>query len=136
MDPKRLRQIPFFAGLGKRELAQVGQWTTELDVAEGRVLGREGSVAYEFFVIEDGAAEVTVDGRHLAHLGPGDFFGEIGLLEAERRTATVTAATAMELVVVFGRDFRAMERELPQVADQVRDAIAARLARMPSGSAS
>ena len=129
MDPKRLRQIPFFAGLGKRELAQVGQWTTELDVAEGRVLGREGSVAYEFFVIEDGAAEVTVDGRHLAHLGPGDFFGEIGLLERDRRTATVTATTPLRVIVMLGSEFRAMEREMPEVAQRVRDAIEERLAR-------
>ena len=136
MNPKELKEIPFFAGLGKRELAQAGQWTDRVDVAEGTVLGRQGSVAYEFFVILDGSAEVRVDGEHVGDLGPGDFFGEIGLLEAERRTATVTAATAMELVVVFGREFRTMERELPQVAAQVRDAIAARLERMPSGSTS
>jgi CRP-like cAMP-binding protein len=131
MDPKELQEIPFFAGLGKRELEQVGQWTDRVDVREGTVLGRQGTVAYEFFVILDGSADVHVDGERVAALGPGDFFGEIGLLEAERRTATVTAATAMQLVVVFGREFRAMDRELPQVAAQVREAIAERLARMP-----
>jgi CRP-like cAMP-binding protein len=90
MDPKRLREIPLFASLGKRELEQVGAWTDEVELPAGRVLGREGAMAYEFFVIEDGAAEITVDGKHLTDLGPGDFFGEIGLLERERRTATVT----------------------------------------------
>ena len=129
MDPKRLRDIALFAGLSKGELAQVGQWTTELDLPAGRVLGREGSVAYEFFVIEDGAAKVTIDGEHVTDLGPGDFFGEIGLLERERRTATVTATTPIRVIVMLGSEFRAMEREMPHVAQKVREAIEERLAR-------
>jgi CRP-like cAMP-binding protein len=129
MDPKRLREIPLFASLGKRELEQVGAWTDEVELPAGRVLGREGSVAYEFFVIEDGAVEVTVGGKHLTELGPGDFFGEIGLLERERRTATVTTTTRVRAIVMFGRDFRRMEREMPRVAQQIREAIEVRLAR-------
>ena len=129
MDPKRLREISLFAGLGKRELEQVGQWTTELELPEGQVLGRQGSIAYEFFVIEDGTAEVTIDGEHVADLGPGDFFGEIGLLERERRTATVTATRPIRVIVMLGSEFRAMEREMPRVAAQVRQAIADRLPR-------
>jgi CRP-like cAMP-binding protein len=129
VDAKRLGELPLFAGLSKGELAQVGQWTTELDLPEGQVLGRQGSVAYEFFVIEDGTARVTVDGAHVADLGPGDFFGEIGLLERERRTATVTATTPIRVVVMLGSEFRAMEREMPHVAQKVREAIEERLGR-------
>ena len=129
MDSNRLREIPLFAGLGKRELEQLGSWTDEVDVPEGQVLGREGSVAYEFFVIEQGRAAVTIDGDQVAQLGPGDFFGEIGLLAAERRTATVTALEPMRLVVMFGREFRSMERQMPAVAAKVRAAIEERLAR-------
>ena len=131
MDPKRLREIPFFARLGKRELEQVGAWTDEVEIPAGRVLGREGSVAYEFFVIEEGSVEVTVDGKHLAELGPGDFFGEIGLLESERRTATVKATTPLRVIVMLGRDFRRMEQEIPDVAQQIREAIEVRLGRRP-----
>jgi CRP-like cAMP-binding protein len=130
VDPKRLRDVPFFADLGKHDLERVGRWTDEVEVQEGTVLGRQGSVAYEFFVIEDGAADVTVDGERVATLGPGDFFGEIGLLERERRTATVTAATPMRVIVIFGREFRELERELPQLAARVRLAIGDRLARI------
>jgi CRP-like cAMP-binding protein len=129
MDAKRLRDVPFFAGLGKSELAQVGQWTTQLDLPEGKVLGRQGSVAYEFFVIEDGTAVVTIDGERVTELGPGDFFGEIGLLESDRRTATVTATTPIRVIVMLGSEFRAMEREMPHVAQRVREAIKERLAR-------
>ena len=70
------------------------------------MLGREGETAYEFFVIEEGTASVEVDGRHVADLGPDEWFGEIGLLAAERRTATVTAKTPMRLAVIFGPSFR------------------------------
>jgi CRP-like cAMP-binding protein len=129
MDAKRLRDVPFFAGLGKSELEQVGQWTTQLDLPEGKVLGRQGSVAYEFFVIEDGTAVVTIDGERVTELGPGDFFGEIGLLESDRRTATVTATTPIRVIVMLGSEFRAMEREMPHVAQRVREAIKERLAR-------
>ena len=132
MDPKRLRDVPLFAGLSKDELKQLGQWTTELDLPAGQVLGRQGSVAYEFFVIEDGVLEVTIDGERVAELGPGDFFGEIGLLASDRRTATVTATTPVRVIVMLGSEFRAMEREMPHVAQQVREAMRERLARRAS----
>ena len=115
MDPARLQKIDLFRSLSKSDLARVAQWTDEVDVPAGTVLGREGSVAYEFFVIEDGTAEVRVGGDHVADLGPGEWFGEIGLLEGGRRTATVTAATPMRLAVVFGPNFRQLARSMPKV---------------------
>jgi CRP/FNR family transcriptional regulator, cyclic AMP receptor protein len=93
------------------------------------VLAEQGQFAYEFFVIEQGTAEVTKDGRVLAQLGPDDFFGEIGLVESERRTATVVAKSPMELIVIFGPNFRRLERELPELAAQIRAAIRERLER-------
>ena len=67
------------------------------------------------------------DGEHVATLGPGDFFGEIGLLETERRTASVVATTPMEVIVMFQPEFAQMTKELPTVADQIRAAIRSRL---------
>ena len=63
----------------------------------------------------------------MAELGPGDFFGEIGLIETERRTATVVATQPMRLIVMFQREFKQMEQEMPVVADRIRAAIRARL---------
>jgi voltage-gated potassium channel len=129
MDASRLRGLDLFAGLSQRELEEVAQLTDEVDVEAGRVLGREGSIAYEFFVIEDGVASVEIDGQHVVDLGPGQWFGEIGLLAAERRTATVTARTPMRLAVVFGPNFRDLTRRLPQLGETIRAEIEERLAR-------
>src|SRR3954453_1350652 len=86
MDTKTLEGVGFFSGLSKQELKKLAQWTDEISVGEGERLATEGEFAHEFFVIEEGSAEVTHEGETLAELGPGDFFGEIGLLETERRT--------------------------------------------------
>ena len=129
MDAARLRSIPLFSELSDRERADVARYADEVSVPAGKTLAEEGQFAYEFFVIEQGTAAVTKDGRPLAELGPDDFFGEIGLVEAERRTATVTATSPMELIVIFGPNFRRLERELPEVASQIRKAIRERLER-------
>jgi CRP/FNR family transcriptional regulator, cyclic AMP receptor protein len=127
MEAKQLEAVGLFSSLSKKELGQLAQWTDEVSVPEGHELATEGQFAHEFFVIEDGAAAVTQDGERIAELGPGDFFGEIGLLETERRTASVVASTPMRLIVMFQREFKQMEKQMPAVADRVRSAIRARL---------
>jgi CRP-like cAMP-binding protein len=129
VDAARLASIPLFAGLSDRDRADVARYADEVSVPAGKTLAEQGTFAYEFFVIEQGTAEVTKDGQVLAQLGPDDFFGEIGLVESERRTATVVAKSPMELIVIFGPNFRRMERELPELARQIRTAIRERLAR-------
>jgi CRP/FNR family cyclic AMP-dependent transcriptional regulator len=127
VEAKQLEGVGLFSSLSKKELEQLAQWTDEVSVPEGHELAAEGRFAHEFFVIEDGVAAVTKGGERIAELGPGDFFGEIGLLETERRTASVVASTPMRLIVMFQREFKQMERQMPAVADRVRSAIRARL---------
>jgi CRP-like cAMP-binding protein len=130
MDAKRLKAIPLFEHLPKADLERLARWTDEVEVPAGARLTRQEGFAHEFAIIEDGAAAVYRDGEKINDLGPGDFFGEIGLLdESARRTADVVASTAMRLIVMFGRDFRQMEREMPAVAEQVRTAMEERLTR-------
>jgi CRP-like cAMP-binding protein len=129
LDEKRLKTVPLFARLGKKERRALALRADEVDVPEGRTLAREGEFAYEFFVIEQGTAEVTRDGKHLGELGPGDFFGEIGILAQERRMATVTATSAMELIVLTSGAFRALDREEPDLAQRFRRTIEQRLGR-------
>src|SRR2546423_11158779 len=113
MDPKDLRGLPLFESLSKRELERVSRWMDEVDVTEGRHIVDQGALAWEFFVIIDGEAEVLRDGQHQADLGPGDYFGEIALHEGDRRTASVVAKSPMRIAVMLGRDFHEMEEEMP-----------------------
>ena len=123
MDPDRLRQLPLFEDLTKKQLDRVATWADEVDLPEGKPLIEEGRFAHEFFLIEEGTAEVTHDGMHLADLGPGDFFGEIALMEHMRRTASVVTTSPVRVVVMFSREFEAMEHELPEVAERIRQAM-------------
>jgi CRP/FNR family transcriptional regulator, cyclic AMP receptor protein len=127
MDDKHLESVPLFAGMGKKERRVLASRADEIDIPEGKTLAKEGDFAYEFFVIEKGTAEVTHGDERLAELGPGDFFGEVGVLASERRVATVTATSAMELIVLTGQALRAIDREYPHVHQQLEQAIKQRL---------
>ena len=126
MDATRLKSIPLFQDVPDEELAQIATFAQEVTVDSGRELVREGDFSYEFMAIEDGKAEVTRHGEHVADLGPGDFFGEMGLLEKTLRNATVTAKTQMRLVTLTGWDLKRMERHIPQAIEQVRATLESR----------
>jgi CRP-like cAMP-binding protein len=127
VEAKRLEHVALFSTLSKKELERLASWTDEVTVREGEELATQGNFAHEFFLIEDGAAEVRKDGETIGELGPGDFFGEIGLLETDRRTASVVATTPLTVIVMAQREFASMERDMPAVADRIRAAIRARL---------
>jgi CRP/FNR family cyclic AMP-dependent transcriptional regulator len=120
LDATRLKSIPLFEEVGDEELAQIAPFARDVSVEADKVLVREGDFSYEFMAIEEGEAEVTRGGEHVADLGPGDFFGEMGLLERTLRNATVTAKTPMRLVTLTGWDLRRVERTAPQAIERVR----------------
>jgi CRP-like cAMP-binding protein len=122
-----LRRVPLFARCSGRELNRIASVADELDVPEGRALTREGQPGREFIVLVDGSAEVRRKGRKLNTLGPGDFLGEIALLADRPRTATVTTTAPSRLLVLTGRDFRALMHELPALQGKVLEAFASRL---------
>ena len=126
MFEAQLREVPFFSGLSRGDLALVAQNLDEIEVPPGRVMAREGEQGQEFFVIVDGTAEVLRDGAQIAQLGPGEFFGEMGLLAAERRVATVKALSAMRVLVMTSQSFREIDRTMPQIHAAVSAAIEAR----------
>jgi CRP/FNR family transcriptional regulator, cyclic AMP receptor protein len=106
MDPQRLKAIPVFASLDDETLKGIATFATETSVPAGKHLVKEGDYAYEFMAIEEGEAEVTRNGEHVATLGPGDFFGEIGVLEKTLRTASVVATTPVRLVTLSHWDLK------------------------------
>jgi CRP/FNR family cyclic AMP-dependent transcriptional regulator len=123
LDASRLKSIPLFEEVGDEELAQIAPFATEVEVEAGRVLVREGDFSYEFMAIEEGEAEVTRGGEHVADLGPGDFFGEMGLLERTLRNATVTAKTPIRLVTLTGWDLKRVERSAPEAMERIRSVL-------------
>src|ERR687897_748410 len=120
MNQARLTDVPLFKSLSKKELELVARQADEVDVQAGKVLAKQGDLGDTFFVIESGAAEVTRDGGHVADLGPGDFFGEIALLEADRRNATVTATAPTELIVMTRASFRSIDKAMPDLHRTLR----------------
>ena len=128
-----LKDVPFFSSLSKRELTTVAQQMEEIDIPEGKQLVREGDFGHEFFLIVDGTAEVVRGGARIAERGPGEFFGEMALLDEERRTATVTAKSPMRVLVMTRQNFRALDGTAPEVHATVAEAIEARRAATPAG---
>jgi CRP-like cAMP-binding protein len=115
----RLAGLPLFSALSPDELTAVGRYLTERRCDAGTRLTIEGASGYMFFVIEKGEVEVAQDGRVVNTLGRGDFFGEMAIVSGDRRSATVTVTSSVDLLVLFGTEFRVLERDLPSVAAKI-----------------
>jgi CRP-like cAMP-binding protein len=122
-----LGQCPFFAELSRNELIDLAKATEDMEVDEGKALTREGESGREFFVIIDGEVSVTKDGNEIRRMGPGDFFGEIALIEDMPRTATVTAATPLRFFVLTRQSFRSLLAQQPELEEKVNAALEERL---------
>jgi CRP-like cAMP-binding protein len=122
-----LSAVPLFAGLSRRELASLADSAKEVRHRAGTVLAREGEVGLGFFLIAEGTAMVTVNGRPRRRLGPGDWFGEISLLDQGPRTATVTAETPITLLGITSWVFRRLVQDNPGVAMKMLRVMASRL---------
>ncbi len=91
------------------------------------MLVHEGDFGHAVFAIRSGTADVVHDGAVINTLGPGDYFGEIAVMSGGRRSASVVATTPLTLVTIFNRDIWRLEREAPEIAATLRDAIAQRV---------
>jgi len=123
----RLAQVPIFSECTKRELTIIGRAAKEVSHREGTVIAREGERGVGLFLILEGQCRVSIGGKTKAKLGPGDFFGEVALLDGGPRTATVTALTPVRLVGITGWVFRGLLMEHPSIALKTLEAVAGRL---------
>jgi CRP/FNR family cyclic AMP-dependent transcriptional regulator len=126
VEPSKLKSIPLFEKFSEEELRQIAPFAEEAEAEEGSVLVREGDYSYQFVAIEQGTAKVTREGETVAELGPGDFFGEIGLLEKSFRTATVEATAPMRMITLTGWDMARVEKAMPEAIEQLHRTIEAR----------
>jgi CRP-like cAMP-binding protein len=122
-----LKKVPLFAGCSKSELKELASSADEVDLREGYVLVREGRPGREFFVLIDGTARVTKNGKTIAELGGGDWLGEIALLTKIPRTATVTTTSEVRALVLTDRGFRRVVETMPSIAIKVLASVGDRL---------
>jgi CRP-like cAMP-binding protein len=122
-----LRKVPLFAELGDRELERLAEHFKERTFPEGSAVTTEGGPGAGFFIIADGDATVSIGGEERATLGPGDFFGEIALVDEGTRSATIVAATDLRCYGLTAWEFRPFVEEHPQVAWPLLKTLARRL---------
>jgi CRP/FNR family cyclic AMP-dependent transcriptional regulator len=126
LDANRLKSLPLFESVSDDDLAQLAPFVSEVSVSEGKHLVDEGDYAYNLMAIEEGTADVRRGDETVAQLGPGDFFGEVGLLDTEKRTATVIATAPMRLITLDRWDMKRLEKSAPAAVEQIRAAAAER----------
>ena len=122
-----LKHVPLFAGLDDRELAEIAGQMRERRFSSGDTVTQEGAGGAGFFVVEDGTANVTVDGSARGTIGPGDYFGEIALLTGSDRTATITATSDMICWGMTPWDFRPLVESNSAIAWKLLTAMADKL---------
>lgn len=127
-----LQEVPMFSACTKRDLQLVARHAENLTLPAGKVVMEEGRNGDEFFIIAAGKATVTRGDREVAVLGPGDYFGELALLDRAPRNATVTAQTDLEVVLLGRREFNGLLAEVPTLSRKLMVGMARRLNELDS----
>jgi CRP/FNR family cyclic AMP-dependent transcriptional regulator len=122
-----LKSIWLFSGCTGSELRRIRSSLDEVQVPKGKVLVEEGRIGLELFIIVDGKAVVTRNGRKVVSLGPGDYFGELALLDRRPRSASVVSETDMDLLVLSQRQFNGLLESVPTISRKMLAAMANRL---------
>jgi CRP/FNR family transcriptional regulator, cyclic AMP receptor protein len=122
-----LAEVPLFRACSTKDLKFIARAATEVEVSAGKELVREGVPGHEFFLIVSGKADVSRNKRKVAKLGPGQYFGELALLDRGPRNATVTASEPMTVLILGQREFTGVLDEVPGLARKLLTSMAARL---------
>ena len=122
-----LRKVHLFSSCTDKQLGFIATRVEDVDVPNGKVLTEEGTSGGEMFVVVNGTAEVKRGGKVIARLGPGDFFGEIALIDQGPRSATVVATSPMRLLALGPRQFQDVLYQDADMARQLLYAVTKRL---------
>jgi CRP-like cAMP-binding protein len=123
VDATQLKQIPLFSDASDDELKQVAVFAQSNVVPEGEVILEEGGFSRELLAIEEGTAEVTRDGEKVAELGPGDVFGEAGMLDDSMRSATVVATSRLRLISLGHFEVKRLKKDAPGVYRSIEELV-------------
>jgi CRP-like cAMP-binding protein len=124
---QHLAEIPLFSALSKKDLQRIARASNEVTVAAGSVIVDQGDMGREAFVLVDGTATVSRNGRKVGTVGPGDAVGELSLLDHGPRTARVVADTDLTALVLSAREFAGVIEEVPGLAHKLLAQLAARV---------
>ena len=128
MDVGALKNTELFADVPDEELKKVATFATLESAVDGKTIIREGGFSNDFYVIKDGTVKVEREGEEVAELGPGDVFGEQGLLEKQARSATVTATSDVRLIKIEHWELSRMKQSMPDVVEKLRSKVEQRSA--------
>jgi CRP-like cAMP-binding protein len=123
----QLANVPLFSALSKRDLQRVAKASDEVAIEAGRTLVEQGRTGHEFFLILDGEAVVRRNNRKVATLGPGEYFGELAILDRGPRSASVIANTDMRVLVLGQREFVGVLDSIPGMSSKLLTTMAQRL---------
>jgi len=123
LDVSQLKRIPLFSDASDEELRRVAIFAESKEIPKGEVVIEEGGFSRELLAIEDGKAEVTRDGEKIADLGPGDIFGEAGMLDDEMRSATVTAKSRLKLISLRHFEVKRLKKDAPDVYRRIEQLV-------------
>ena len=123
METSQLKRIPLFADAPDEELKKVAAFAESKEYGDGRELVKEGAFSRELLAIEDGTAEVTRGGEHIADLGPGDIFGEAGMLDDSERSATVTSTSPVKLISMGHFEVKRLKKDAPDVYARIEQLV-------------
>jgi len=126
LDPSQLKRFSLFEGVEDEKLAKIAPFTQLVEFPEGKVIIEEGGFANDFYAIDEGSVEVTKGGEKVASLGPGDVFGEQGLLEKQERSASVVAASTVRALKIEHWELSRMKKAMPEVVDDLVKTVESR----------
>jgi CRP/FNR family cyclic AMP-dependent transcriptional regulator len=126
LDVSLLKTIPLFAEVPDEQLRKIAPFAETDEFAEGQVVVKEGGYSNHFFAIEEGTAKVERNGEQIGELGPGDVFGEQGLLEKQERSATVTATSRLRVIKIEHWELSRMRKTMPEVVEELRRKVTER----------
>ena len=119
MDPSQLKRFSLFEGVADEKLAKIAPFTILVEFAEGKMIIQEGGFSNDFYAIDEGTVVVEKGGEKVAELGPGDIFGEQGLLDKQERSASVIATSTVRALKIEHWELHRMRKAMPEVVEQL-----------------